>query len=203
MLFLVSDATGRPEVYRLDLRDGARGVGRERSHGHQRHHAAESGALGVAQHGPGRRDHLPRLGYEISFLEPNQLGTEVAAATTPSLELRSASADGAARRARSPRRSPRPRTGFPPRSDFPTTGYKPKMSLLSIGQSVGMSTSGVVRHVLRRRHLDVVQRPAGRPHRLGQRERQRRRRGHRRPDRVLQPEVTLELGRLRRSHAAC
>ena len=35
-----------------------------------------------------------------------------------------------------------PKDGLPASQDFPTTGYKPKMSLLSIGQSVGMSTSG-------------------------------------------------------------
>jgi hypothetical protein len=141
MLFLVSDATGRPEVYRLDLREG-RAV------------AVVSEATGISGITPlspalsvsratGRaavsvfRD----SGYEIRFLEPNQLTGPAAVAETAGINY----ADlPPLERPRGPvaEALASPKAGLPASQDFPTRGYKPKMSLLAIGQSVGMSSSG-------------------------------------------------------------
>jgi hypothetical protein len=140
-LFFISDATGRPDVYRLDLQSG------------QAVHAASeatgisgitplSPALSVSR-GTGRAaiSIFRGSGYEIAFLEPNQLGGQLAENAAPTLNYallppvnRPPSQVAEALAA--------PKVGLPASSDFPTTGYKPKMSLLAIGQSVGMSTSG-------------------------------------------------------------
>ena len=140
-LYLVSDANGRPDVYRLNLAE-------------ERAVAIASEATGISGITPlspalsvsrstGRAavNIFRDSGYEIAFLEANQLGTEAAALPAPTLNY---ALLPPAERPVGPvaEALAAPKAGLPASSDFPTTGYKPKMSLVSIGQSLGMSTSG-------------------------------------------------------------
>ena len=140
-LYFVSDANGRPEIYRLMMGQGpAVSVATE-----------ATGISGITPLSPalsisrstGRAavNIFRNSGYEIAFLEPNQLNTQAAAATTPTLNYGllppPERPTGPVAEALAS-----PKAGLPASSDFPTKGYKPKMSLMAIGQSLGMSTSG-------------------------------------------------------------
>jgi hypothetical protein len=139
-LFLISDATGRPEVYRFDLGGGrAVAVGTE-----------ATGISGITPLSPalsvsrstGRaaitvfRD----SGYEIRFLDPAELGADgpvqsadLDYAELPPLERAPGTVVAGLEQ---------PKEGLPATSSFPSRGYSPKMSLLAIGQSVGLSSGG-------------------------------------------------------------
>jgi hypothetical protein len=140
-LYAVSDASGRPEVYRVDL-------GSSRSTLVTAEATGVSGitplspALSVAR-GSGRaavtvfRDG----GYEIKFLEPAELAASAGEATPgieyavlpPTDRVPGVVAAGLAE----------PSAGLPDATTFPAKAYSPKLSLLAIGQSLGLSSNSV------------------------------------------------------------
>jgi Tol biopolymer transport system component len=141
VIFLVSDSTGRPELYRLDVAAGRAVVVAYEDTGIAGI-TALSPSLSVAR-GTGRaavtvfRD----SGYEIRFLEPDQMQTTAPAPSGAPINF--AALPPTERTASVVQRGlEEPKTGLPAVPAFPSRGYSPKLSLLGIGQSVGLSTGG-------------------------------------------------------------
>jgi hypothetical protein len=138
-VYVISDATGRQEVYRVDLaarravpivtlQTGVSGI------------TPLSPALSVSRAGRAAMTVFLNSGYEIRFLDGSQLAanavrepTAIDYAALPPLDR----AAGVVAQALE-----QPKAGLPSSATFPTRPYSAKWSLLAIGQSVGLSTGG-------------------------------------------------------------
>jgi hypothetical protein len=139
-LLVLSDATGRPEVYRLDLATGRAVVVTNEPTGVSGI-TPLSPALSVAR-STGRTAIavFHDGGYEIRFIEPSQAASASAGdpsgrdyALLPPVDRPAGTiAQSLAE----------PGAGLPAATTFPTRNYSPKLSLLHVGNAVGLSTGG-------------------------------------------------------------
>jgi hypothetical protein len=139
-VFVISDATGRQEVYRVDVAAGrATAIVTE-----------PTGVSGITPLSPAlsvsRASNRAAMtvfinsGYEIRFLDAEQLAANPPVPTSPIDYAALPPVDRAAGIVA--QGLEQPKAGLPTASSFPTRAYSSKWSLLALGQSVGLSSGG-------------------------------------------------------------
>jgi Tol biopolymer transport system component len=139
-LFVVSDMTGRPEIHRVDLNASSQVLVT----------AEQTGVSGITplspalsvsrQSGRAAVNVFRDRGYELRVLEVHEIAM---AEATPSATIDFAALPPVDRKPSVVAQAlDQPSAGLPPAQEFPTKGYKPKLSLLAVGQQVGVSSGG-------------------------------------------------------------